>query len=180
MSSCPDYLINSELVLFSSFFVLNMYDTFYSTVCLCYFSLQWKRTYSSTNQSLHIRVTINCFCLIIQIVLIFAFVLFCFSSKRRTQKVSFPLVFPQMFGLWFSFCFCSWQFCSCFFCIFFLWLNLFAVIFRFLVLVLVAYFVCCILKKFHIYNSLSNICLEKTNWWKNERLHFDLACNLLI
>lgn len=115
MSSCPDYLINSELVLFSSFFVLNMYDTFYSTVCLCYFSLQWKRTYSSTNQSLHIRVTINCFCLIIQIVLIFAFVLFCFSSKRRTQKVSFPLVFPQMFGLWFSFCFCSWQFCSCFF-----------------------------------------------------------------
>lgn len=160
-----------------------MYDTFYSTVCLCYFSLQWKGTYSSTNQSLHIRVTINCFCLIIQIVLIFAFVLFCFFSLNVAHKKLVSLSsLPQMFGLWFSFCFCSWQFCSCFFCFFFffLLLNLFAVISRFLVLVLVAYFVCCILKKFHIYNSLSNICLEKTNWWKNERLHFDLACNLLI
>lgn len=144
-----------------------MYDTLYSTVC--YFSLQWKGTYSSTNQSLHIRVTINCFCLIIQIVLIFAFVLHVLNV--RTQKVSFPLIFPQMFMIFILFWF-FWQLCcSCCFAVGFL---------RFLSCLVSAYFACCILKKFHIYNSLSNICLEKTNWWKNERLHFDLACNLLI
>lgn len=174
MSSCPDFLINSEFVYFSFLGWICMTRSI--LLCVCYFSLQWKGTYSSTNQSLHIRVTINCFCLIIQIVLMFAFVLF--FSKFRTQKVSFPLVFPQMFGLWFSLLFLFLTvlllICFCFYWICSPWVSAFLFLFGCLFCLLY-------LKKVSfIYNSLSNICLEKTNWWKNERLHFDLACNLLI
>lgn len=144
--------------------------------CVCYFSLQWKGTYSSTNQSLHIRVTINCFCLIIQIVLIFAFVLFFFSLNVAHKKLVSLSSFPKCLVYDFHFVFVL----DSFVVDLFLFTEFVRCDFPLSCSCLVAYFVCCILKKFHIYNSLSNICLEKTNWWKNERLHFDLACNLLI
>lgn len=116
--------------------------------CVCYFSLQWKGTYSSTNQSLHIRVTINCFCLIIQIVLIFA--LFCFFSSQNVahKKLVSLSSFPKCLVYDFHFCFCSWQFCSWFV---FVFTEFVRRDFPLSCSCLVAYFVCCILKKFHLY-----------------------------
>lgn len=95
--------------LFSSFW-LNMYDTLYSTV---FYFLQWKGTFWSTNQSLHIRVTINYVfvsAFLIDNTNCFNFLLF--SLNVAHKKLVFFSFSPNALGLWFSFFVCFWQLCS--------------------------------------------------------------------
>lgn len=113
--SCVYWLTRRVFLLYFSFLVEYVWHVLFYWVCV--FSLQWKGTYWSTNQSLHIRVTINCFfasALLTDNTNCLNFFLWFLNGAHK--KIVFFSTFPNVCEFIIFILFCSWQQNSCCWC----------------------------------------------------------------